>query len=472
MSTSTLHNYPPYRFGGVYYIGLLVLSLIFYKERTLFADIPFHIFYLLQEQDYAIQNQRFGAFITQTPPLLALKSGASLQTVAFIYSATFALLYMAIFGLLAWMKNVRMAMVMLLLSSLMVADTFFWIQSELPQGLSFLVLTYGILTRVSHWRQLSLLEYLLLPPLLVMLAYFHPLLFIPFTFVAVFLYLDAKRYQVDRWLLVGATGIFGVSFILKNTLLKAASEYESRALQGLNNFVDLFPNYFFFPNSAAFFTQILTTTMIASFIGLIYWYTHTKNHRKLLLLLVSVWGYWTLITVTQAYCDLTNHYMENLYLPLSIILAVPLAFDLLPALPTHITKWLLASVLIIATIRIVSHSTPYRQRRYWQRKVLEQTAQLPNKKLLIKAKDVPKELLLNTLWSSPYEFWMLSSIERPHEPPRSIIIDDGSMPLDYFYHTSNHNFGTYWGAFPYSDLDCRYFNCSDTSYYVPYVPNH
>lgn len=472
MSTSNLHDYSPYRLGSIYYLVLFILSLIFYKERALFGDIPFHIFYLLQEQDYAIQNQRFGAFITQTPPLLALKNGASLQTVAFIYSATFALLYMIIFGLLAWMKNARMAMVMLLLSSLMVADTFFWIQSELPQGLSFLVLTYGILTRVSHWRQLSILEYLLLPPLLVMLAYFHPLLFVPFTFVAVFLYLDAERYQIDRRLLVSATGLFWVSFILKNTLLKAASEYESRALQGLNNFVDLFPNYFFFPNSAAFFTQILTTTMMVSFVGLIFWYTHTKSYRKLLLMLAGVLSYWILVTVAQARFSFAAHYMENLYLPLSIILAVPLTYDVLPALPARIVRWLLASVLIIATIRIASHSTPYRQRRYWQRKVLEQTAQLPNKKLLIKAKDVPKELLLNTLWSSPYEFWMLSSIERPHEPPRSIIIDDGSMPLDFLYHTSNHNFGTYWGAFPYWDLDCRYFNCNDTSYYVPYVPNH
>lgn len=472
MTTSTLHEYRPYKLGGFYYLVLLILSLIFYKERALFGDIPYHIFHLLYEQDYAIQNQRFGAFITQTPPLLALKSGASLHTVAFIYSVTFALLYMSIFGLLVWMKNARMALVMLLLSSLMVADTFFWIQSELPQGLSVMVLTYGILTRVPHWKQLSLVEYLLLPPLLVTLSYFHPLLFVPFTFVAVFLFLDAERYQLDRNLLGAATVLFWVAFILKNTVLKVASEYESRAMQGMNNFIDLFPNYFFFPNSAGFFMEILTTTMIASFIGLIYWYTHKKQRLKLVLMLGGVLSYWLLVTVAQARFRFAPHYMENLYLPLSIILAVPLVFDVLPALPKRTVHWLLASVLIIAVIRIASHSTPYRQRRYWQRQVLEQTAQLPHKKLLIQSKDVPKELLMHTFWSSPYEFWMLSSIERPEEPPRSIIITDGSTPMDYLYHTSNHNFGTYWGAYPYWELDCRYFNCSDTSYYVPYVPNN
>lgn len=468
MNTSLSHK--PYATGGLLYLILTIFAFVFYKERTLWGDIPYHIFQLMVNDGYAIQNQRFGAVITQSPPLWAIRAGASMNTIAMIYSVTFAALYAGIFGLLVWMKNARMATVMLLLSTLMVADTFYWIQSELPQGLSFLALTFGILTRVEDARQLKWGEYMALLPLLIMLAYFHPLLIIPYVFITIFLWMGATDYRLDRRLLLGALSVFLTTFVLKNTLLKVASVYEDRAMSGLNSFLTLFPNYFFFPMSAAFFTELLTVAMIGIFIALLYYYTQEHTYKKIFLVIGTVLAYWLLVTVTHAQHRFSAHYMENLYLPLSFILGVPFVFDLLPQLDARTTRWVFMSLVVLALLRIASHRVPYTQRRYWQRGLLETTAQLPQRKLLIKPYDVPRDTLLNTLWSSPYEFWMLSQIEHPHEPPPQIIISDGSMSFEYLLYNEHKKFATYWSAFPYDELDCRYFNCTDTSYYVWYTP--
>lgn len=54
-----------YRIGSLTYIVLGILALVFYLERTAFLDISFHLFYILKDGDFAIQNNRFAAALTQ-----------------------------------------------------------------------------------------------------------------------------------------------------------------------------------------------------------------------------------------------------------------------------------------------------------------------------------------------------------------------------------------------------------------------
>ena len=169
------------------YIILCILGTVFYKERVAFADLSFHMFCLIKDQDYIIQNQRFGAFITQSIPIIGSKLNLSLEIISIAYSLGFALYYFSIFLIVyKLLKNQRMALVMLLLSTLMVCDTFFWIQSELPQGLAMMVLAFGIITHKPDIKEYTKLELVLLIPILITVAYFHPLIFIPFTFILVY----------------------------------------------------------------------------------------------------------------------------------------------------------------------------------------------------------------------------------------------------------------------------------------------
>src|SRR6185503_3183543 len=97
--------------GIIGYCVLLFFSLLFYKERTFFIDIAFHIFSIVTSGGLAIQNFRLGAIFTQLFPLLALKMNCSLAGIAITYSVGFILFYFICYlicGLVC--KNYRIAL--------------------------------------------------------------------------------------------------------------------------------------------------------------------------------------------------------------------------------------------------------------------------------------------------------------------------------------------------------------------------
>jgi len=53
--------------------ALFVLAILFYKERVLFADAAFIAFHIINDKKLAIQENRYGSFITQVVPLFGQK---------------------------------------------------------------------------------------------------------------------------------------------------------------------------------------------------------------------------------------------------------------------------------------------------------------------------------------------------------------------------------------------------------------
>jgi len=82
-----------------------------------------------------------------------------------------------------------------------------------------------------------------------------------------------------------------------------------------------------------------------------------------------------------------------------------------------------------------------------------------NEKLLIDKTQVPADKLV-MIWATPYEFWLLSTIENGRTA--SIIIAEDANALEWGTHTSSEWLST-WGTFKYSDLPQRYFKFHDSS---------
>ncbi len=452
------------------YGSFLFLAVWYYQERILFADLAYHLFYIIKDGNYEIQNGRFGSVLTQSIPLIGSYLGLSLKTITLAYSVGFVLFYFGIF-LLIWkvLKNPILGLVLLLLNTIMVGGTFFWIQSEFPQGLAFMLLTFAIITRKQEWRAYYKLELLLLLPMLVAVVYFHPLIFIPFTYSSLFIWLSQDKWPINRTILGGSFAVFWLVFLLKNTLLKVNYSYENSATAHLENFWTLFPNYFFIDSNANFVLYIATTALVVLFFGMSYWYVREKKWLKLLLLWSFFVGYFLLIGVTFNTVQFSQFYLENLYLPLSLMVAFPFVVDGLPAFRAHWQVVLIAAIVVTCLGRIYVHSLAYTKRLNWQKELLAKTAALPNKKLLIDSADIPRDVLLYTYWGSPYEFWLLSSMDEHSTGMRSIVIHDDPWSLEYIKNNPDY-FLTYWGNFPYKELSSPYFNLNDSSPYVYYNP--
>ena len=214
---------------------------------------------------------------------------------------------------------------------------------------------------------------------------------------------------------------------------------------------------------------IISPGLLVLFIGMNALYIYQKKYLKIGLLNVFFMGYLILISVTYNYANFRTYYMENLYLPLVVIIGIAFVFDGLPKLNHYTQVILLSSICIFTIIDIASTRVIYLNRQNKQRQIMRETSHLPQKKLLIDANLLHQETFLTTFGMTPFEFWLLSSIKTPNDV-RSIIITPQPSNIDYIQYYYNKAFISQWGVFDYDKLDNQYFNFTDTTNYVYYRP--
>ena len=160
---------------------LIILSQIYFKERTCFADMSFILFNIIKDQSLAIQVNRFGSAITQIFPLAGVWFGLSLETIMRLYSSSFIIWYFSVFLICYFIfQKQKHALLMLLFAILMVTDTFYWITNEQLQGIAFCILMFAYI----EWQIEKLNSSFLFYPILILgiftAAFFHPLVVVGF----------------------------------------------------------------------------------------------------------------------------------------------------------------------------------------------------------------------------------------------------------------------------------------------------
>ena len=446
--------------GSATLSALLLLSLFFYKERTVFVDLAYHLFSILALDSFAIQNYRIASFFTQLFPLLGGKAGLSLNTIALAYSASFVLLpIITFFTINNMLRNSRIAITYLLFVILMTTHTFYWTQSELPQATAFLFIFFALLDNALQMENIPWSHILLGSILLIISSFSHPLLVIPFVFVISFYFIS---YPNQKLLLITSGLFYLLSYATRSIFFK--TPYESNAMGGLNNIFTLFPNYFSIQSNINLLQYFYHDYyfVVLLLIGVTIFYIKTKSYLKLFITLAWFFGYCFIINISFPNGG-DQFYLENQYLLLSIIVGFPFVFDLLPTIKTlQIQLAILSIICLVGVSRVYNTHQPYTQRLSWNRDLLKKTDNLIQQKIICTAPfAAPKELL--TTWGTSYELWLLSTLETGRS--RSVVIEEQPGEFDWAL-PATHSFIVKWGNFPYAVLKPQYFNFSDTTAYV------
>lgn len=445
--------------GLITLLFLLFFSGLYYKERTVFIDIAFHLFSIIKDNGFAIQNNRFAAFFTQLFPLIGVKLGLSLKTVAVLYSASFVVLPLLVFVLIARvLGNLRLGVAYLLFVVAMTTHTFYWIQSELPQGTALLFLYFALLERTLRRDTVPAWFLSASGIFLFFIAYAHPLLLFGFLFLMGFYYLN---YPARKALLGNVLAIYMVIYAVKALFFRSA--YDDAAMGGLANFIRLFPNYFTMQSNKNlvgymeahyYFIPLMLVAALAL-------YLRRRWYAKAALLTAFFFGYTLLINVSYEQGS-PQFYIENQYLLLGLITGIPFAWDVLPAIRRpQVQLAVLGGICLISLLRIWNMHRFYTARLHWERGIMERTAASPQPKVVIPQASLPKDTMVLS-WGASYEFWLLSTLEQPHT--RSIIVEETPGEFDWAL-GGNKYFITKWGTFDYNTLNPRYFHFADTSYY-------
>jgi hypothetical protein len=431
-----------YKLGFIAYALLLIMALLFYKERIIFMDTTLFTFNILRKGSFSIEHYRFIAVFTEMLPLLVSKIGASLKGV---------ICYL-LCGLV--FRKYHYALGILLINTILVTDIFYWPISELPLGLA-LLLTIMAFLEGKTIKHLNPLHFLLLAVFVFTLAFAHPLMMFPASFGLLFLFFSTKE-RSQRIMIVITGALFLISVGIKHVYFK--EEYDSGSMASIANFKYLFPDYFHMESNRtlfwAFFTKYYWLPVCAIIIAASY--ILSKNWLKLALFLVYLGGYTLLVNVCYHYADMSSFYMENLYQPLAVILAVPLLVDVLPVVKRpQLSYALIALIVFSGFFRIFLAKQTYNSRLAWYRQYLNTNL---HEKQMIHASKLPMEKVVMA-WPSPYEFWVLSTIEK--DTSASIVFYDTEDPA--WARHERKSMVTTWGAFPYDQLNPRYFKFSDTS---------
>lgn len=447
-----------YHLGYLGYLFLLILSIIFYKERTIFSDTAFHLFYIIKEGDWFLEGHfRYGAVLTQSYPLLGSKLGLSLNAIAMLYSVSFVINSAICYFLCGTVfKNHQLALALLLFNILFVSDVFFWPLSELQMGTAVMLVLFSYLSTKEYNNQ-PLLLLLMGVATFVIISFFHPLMIFPYLFTVVFLLLS-KQVVIKRSALLILLVFFVISYVIKEQLF--VSGHDKEASSGVKKLLDTFPHYFDTYASKEFFKSCLAgyCWITIAFFGIVIAYIKNRSWLKLVFFCAFSVGYILLVNVSYPSADVAKFYIENFYTPLGIFIALPFVFDVLPAIERYknMASVLLILIIISGAVRIYSVGEKYVTRLNWERNFLVKNG---HEKLVVADTFFPRDTIIMP-WAMHYEFWLLSTIEQG--TTASITVSDNVDNIAWATDRSK-SFLTPWGLFHYQDLPPRYFVFKDTT---------
>ncbi len=444
-----------YFIGIVAYVVMFLFAIQFYKERIIILDTAFTLFHIINDHFFSIQVYRFGDVFNQCFPLLATMAGLSLNAVILCYSLGYVSYYFLCYLVAGtFLKQYDFALTILLLNLLFVSDTFYWVTSQLPQALAFLMVVLAYL-RNNQDSDTKLLTWIMAIFGLVTVAFFHPLAVFVLAY-AVFFFVSRKEPFLNKRILYGIVLIFVLAIEVK--AIEFETPYEHSSMSGLKNFITQFPDYFTLYSNKRFLLNCVSKYywIPIMFGGVVIFYGTKKSWKKLLWFLAFFFGYLLLINVSYPSNATPVFYIESLYLPLSIFLGLPFVFEILPSVAKkRLAIPAITLITVTGLVRIYLAHIPYTERLGYERKYLDKYG---TSKIIVRSNDKDDQML-QMLWGTPYELLLLSESER-HQPA-SIIIDKDPMFRPWATGINKAiivNWGVYW----YKDLDNKYFHFTDT----------
>ncbi len=416
-----------YRHAGIRRLGyavmaaLLVLALIFFRERAWFLDIAYQTFLLLNAGSVQVQVYRFGAALVQVLPLLAAKLNAPLALVSLLYSASFPLFYLLFYWLIVRVfRNDYLGWALVWLFTLIVYDGFYWATNELQQGLGFLLVFFAFLQRYpaldhrAHW--------LFIAPGLVALVFYHPLVFIPALFIWLFLGLLDPALRHPRYLAV----LFLLLLLLYAKHAWLPNYYDNQKYGNFfHNLQQYYPNYFALPSHRLFLQHMIRywygfPVLLLALTG---YYGYRRQWLRLLLVWGACFGYLMLVHISDPETPY-RFYAEVNYYPLVLFVAVPFFYDWAPRWrPQWLFGLLLATALLRLTV-ITLHHRPFTDRLQWLRStVAEARRTTGGNRFYLPESQAPLDTLLMT-WGAPFETLLLTAAEHPDSAATLFLISD------------------------------------------------
>lgn len=462
--------------GHITFGVLAVLSLVFWRERTMILDAAFQSFYVINKESLFIVVDRFGAAFVQSFPLLTSKLGFPLSVVLMSYSLAFVLFHWLAFFICDKILKIKaLALGIVLWYMLMTAHTFYWAQNEVIQGISLTFVYFALLLNRGTFQKMRWWDYPLSIGLVFTLVYFHPLITFSFGFLWAYFFIQ-KMHPLSKFsklrentnpnISYGLLGWSALSFVIANFskfYITGVNFYDKGAFERLSEQIQKpFPVLLTGDSQRLFWGHCFDdfALVLPFLIGITGFYIWQKAFLKLAFFVVSTLGF--IFIIATSYFDSKDwFYLESQYLSLAVMLAVPFVFDVLPTIKN--VKWalgIIAFILIFKVLYVYNTHKPYTQRLNYLTQLLDKTRRFEGTKFFVNNEDIDEKTLL-MYWGSAYETLYISATQSPDSTRSLYIVTE---PKETMWMTSGKkNFFTIFDNIEYNNANKRCFNFRDTT---------
>lgn len=400
----------------------LLGAIYFYKERLFFLDSSFLAFNIINQKKLDIQQQRYGAFITQIVPYLGAKLNLPIRTILLSFTLSYNVFYLTVAGLLHKMRQYRLTIILAMYYFLLVSAAYYWTSDELHQAIAWTFLFLGVTLHLGARR----VSKLVLLPVFVVLGGLaistHYIVVIPLFFLWGYLIIEKNRWPFPKKDTILLTCILLLLPVIKFAFGK--SGYDDAHLHGVTHFslqdiIDSFST----PVVTLFFQRCLTNywVSIIVFISGMSALVYTKARGLAWWSFAATLGYIIIIGLTYGHepATLDLYHIETEWQSLGIIIAAPLA---LTALPRIHRLWSATAVACVFAVRIyfIAQAAPaFLWRSHFKEMVFAQMSKHGITKLAIYSDPMLDKLYIQD-WSMGIETLLQSAMEGD-KPQRTFL---------------------------------------------------
>ena len=384
--------------GTISLLILIILSLVFYRERIYFSDPAFQLFLMINDNQIEVMTNRWPSTIFRWLPYIGLKMGWSVASISKLFSASFPLFHLFVFAAVSMIYRDRIFSWLLLLTIfLATSETFYWCSSDLLQGMITAFL--GIV--INKNSKSTIIKYIGSGFLLIAAVFFHPLTLFPFFYIIIDDILEQKKIRSMDWHL---PLVFGIGWIIRNKYFSTWYDV-AKGKDFWNNAANL--NWIEIPAHITFLTeipmhyQLVVLIFIISTLILI----KRKAFLRLAFMTVSILAFLTVIHLGNP-TGVASFYREASYIPLAVFVGYPFIKHICNKEQLDIKyKIFIPLILIFSLMRMLYFAPEYTDRILWME---EKMSSMSCDKSIIQLSSLD-EGILKMSWGLPFETCLLST---------------------------------------------------------------
>jgi hypothetical protein len=447
---------------------LLLLAVVYYKERALFIDSSYVLFNIVNKGELMIQENRFGSFITQIIPFMCAKLHLPMSVILISYTISFNVFYLLVISILVFrFRQYGLAILMCLYYLLFVTDTFYWTNNEVHQGIAWMFLMLGFTLRggEKEWNTVLLVTCFVVFGILA--ASSHMLVIMPLTFLWFYIIFDCDicPFNLTKTILLSALLLlivwikyhYSVSQPYDGQKLKATTDFTFKYLYEVA--VGTFGKDFLKQCIKVYW--LVPVTFLLGMYSLL----RDKKYRQSIMVIGAAVLYYLFMCLTFSNTYYMHRFhIESEWMGLAIITSAPFVFSYLPKLKPNVAMMVLIGIVAIKLVYITRSSSWFVERQQFMAQILGEMKEKGIYKLALQPdKRIEKKLILD--WATPEESILLSAINND-EPRRTFVVLPG-MGVTEAALKSNRNLIISYTNIEPQDVNNAYFNINrDTCYTV------